>query len=212
MGTPYIDLSGKIFGKLIVLSADSLLHTNRCKYWLCRCECGVEKIINGKLLRTGQAQSCGCAIKYFEPTHGMSRTSIYIRYTSMLSRCYNSNRENFIRYGGRGIKVCSRWRGPQGFSNFVADMGLPNKGETLDRTDNDGDYTPKNCRWVSAKDNSRNRSNNNSIEYKGEVKSISEWAEYYKIPYGTLTKRIMTYLWSVEKALTTPVRGYQHES
>ncbi len=105
----------------------------------------------------------------FNYKHGKSGTSEYSIHSGILDRCYNSNATFYKYYGGRGIGVCDQWRGENGFSNFLRDMGdKPSKEYQIDRIDNDGDYSPENCRWTTAKDNTRNRSNNALYTFKGK--------------------------------------------
>jgi hypothetical protein len=104
-------------------------------------------------------------------------------------------------YGGRGIKVCEQWRD---FENFLADMGEQPSGKSLDRIDNDGDYEPGNCRWATAKQQSRNRGNNRLLAYGGKTRCVTEWAEMTgmgsSVIYGRLSRG-----WTVKATLTTPV-------
>jgi hypothetical protein len=123
----------------------------------------------------------------------------------MLARCSNPNATGYHRYGGRGIKVCDRWK--YSFSNFYEDMGDKPEGYTLERINNDGDYEPENCRWDSFKEQMRNRSNNVNVTYKGRTQCISAWEEEFGFSHGTVWNRIYTYGWSVEKAISTPVPG-----
>ena len=109
-------------------------------------------------------------------------------YRAMLTRCYNPNSSEWKRYGKRGIKVCDRWR--EDYANFISDMGRrPNDDCQLDRINNDGDYAPDNCRWISAKENSRNKRDNVVLEYKGKKHTIIEWSELLGIKPKTLYTR-----------------------
>lgn len=139
-------------------------------------------------------------------THGHcandSESRVYIIWLSMRSRCQNPRRDKWARYGGRGITVCERW---QRFENFWADMGEPPAGHSLERIDNDGPYSPENCRWASQKEQCRNTSRRHHIVYQGLRLTVAEWAERQGIPRKTLSYRLNTCGWDVERALTTPV-------
>lgn len=147
---------GKIFGRLQVIQQD---FSKRRKAWLCKCICGNTKIVTQSDLVTGNTKSCGC-LKREPKKHGMCCNrkdhSIYKRWQHMKSRCLDPTNPRYKDYGGRGITICSRWFT---FENYLKDVGLPPKGMQLDRIDNDGDYEPTNCRWVTPKENSNNRRN-----------------------------------------------------
>lgn len=128
-------------------------------------------------------------------------------WSQMRQRCQNTNDQRYDYYGGRGIKVCERWDGLNGFVNFLADMGPRPEGFQLDRKDNDGDYCPENCRWVSRKEQNRNTRQALKVTYNGETKAVGEWAEQLGIPKNTLKSRLFRAGWSVERAFTTPVRS-----
>jgi hypothetical protein len=120
----------------------------------------------------------------------------------MKSRCDNPIQTGYENYGGRGIKVCERWA--SSFEAFLSDMGDPPDDKAqLDRVDVDGDYEPSNCRWVSPKENSRNKRTNAVIEFNGERRCMTEWAELIGITHQALRRRIHILGWSIEKALTT---------
>ena len=107
----------------------------------------------------------------------------------MRTRCNNPNHETYDRYGGRGISICERWNK---FENFLEDMGERPEGMTLDRIDNDGDYTPENCRWSGKVQQMRNRSNNVLLTIYGKTMSVAEWHEIvaHEISYEGIRMRL----------------------
>jgi hypothetical protein len=146
---------------------------------LCVCNCGTKFFAWAHHLLSGNTASCGCkrstrigkkAVRYSEgystPGHPLSKH--YARWSGMMARCYRPKNHAYHRYGGRGVRVCKRWHS---FENFLADMGLPPAGFTLDRIDNDGNYEPDNCRWATRKEQSNNTSRNISPEVRG-VRSL----------------------------------------
>jgi hypothetical protein len=144
-----LDIVGKKIGSCTVIKRlDNLKDQS---YYLIRCDCGNEKTAFGYRLRAGKSTACPhCRIK----THGMSYTSTYKIWTGMLRRCTNKNFKAYKYYGGRGITVCDRWLE---FDNFLEDMGIRPDNLQIDRINNDGNYEPGNCRWVTAKVNNSNR-------------------------------------------------------
>jgi hypothetical protein len=155
-----IDLVGKRFGKWTVLrrNGSRKQQNGTVALWECRCNCGVERTVTSTNLRRGTSESCGktgCR----KIKHGMSFTSEYRTWAHMIARCYLSTVEQYPNYGGRGIRVCDRWRGKHGFENFFADMGpRPSSLHSLDRfPDHDGNYEKSNCRWATRSQQSKNR-------------------------------------------------------
>lgn len=136
--------------------------------------------------------------------HGLSYTAEYRAWQTMRLRCNNPRNRAYPSYGGRGIKVCDRWL--NSVEAFLADMGpKPSPAHEIDRRDNDGDYTPDNCRWTTRKINDRNRRNNRHIEINGETLTLVEWSERYAVRSETISERIDRG-WLPELAVTTPAR------
>ena len=161
------------------LTAIKELGTNksRHKMYLFKCACGNDKVATAINVRANRVKSCGCLSK----KHGKFGTNIYSVWAGMKSRCYYEKNENYINYGARGIKVCERWK--NSFENFYKDMGdKPSAKHQLDRIDNDGDYDPSNCRWVTPSENCLNRRNK---ENKTGFKNIKV------TPYGAYRARIV---------------------
>lgn len=155
-----IDLTGQRFGRLVVIKRARNGNTTGAK-WECQCDCGKQTISDGYDLRQGKAISCGCSRGTLFPEphfkHGCSNTKLYREWAGMKSRCYGKSSSSFKCHGGRGISVCEEWL--SGFAPFK-DWALKNgfcKDLTLDRINNDGNYEPSNCRWITNKEQSRNK-------------------------------------------------------
>lgn len=182
------------------------------KLWLCQCDCGATRSIPTSNLTTGKTKSCGCwrlEVLSARATHGARRhgleTKEYTIWTNIRSRCFNKRHKQYADYGGRGIRVCQRWR--ESFAAFFADMGeCPSSLYSLDRfPDNDGNYEPGNCRWATVKEQGRNRRSNRIVEFQGQRFCVSEWAERVGMKRCTLFMRLKRG-WNFERALLTPLR------
>lgn len=194
-------MTGKQFGRFLVLSERRGNGANKVM-WLCLCGCGTKKVIDGAALRSGHTQSCGCLRKEGgHVTHGMSKTNpVYAIWSSMKARCSNVRCKEYVFYGARGITVCDRWK--NSFSAFVDDMGKRPSGCSIERIDNNGPYSPENCRWATKTEQANNKRNNRRITFRGKTKTISEWSERIGIKRNTLYKRLYVRKWPIDKALT----------
>jgi len=201
------DITNQSFGRLIVICRVENAR-NRQTQWKCLCTCGESTIVRSTHLLTGHTKSCGCLIKEAvsesSKTHGMRETLEYSTWILMKNRCNNPNSDKYYLYGGRGIKVCSEWN--NSFENFYADMGdRPTNVHSIDRKDNNGNYTPENCRWATQQEQCRNKRNNRLITYAGKSLCVAEWAELIGMPPSTIYSRLYRG-WNEERVITTPKR------
>jgi len=167
----------------------------------CKCICGNEVVVRKPHFTNNHTKSCGCLNKEktskLNKTHGLSKSSTYKSWMSMINRCTNKNFTNFHNYGGRGIKVCERWLK---FDNFLLDMGIkPSKDFQIDRIDNDGNYELNNCRWSSRIENCNNKKNNIKYDYKGQLLSVSEISRLSGITRSRISNWKNRSNYSVEK-------------
>jgi hypothetical protein len=206
------NLEGLKVGRLTVVRFVEL-RKPRGAFWLVKCACGTEKILQGSAIGK-PALSCGCLQK--EATsgpklerrkHGKSKTKLAQAYRNMLERCLNPKCPAYRNYGGRGITICDEWLTSNvSFFKWAFDNGYSEELE-LDRADNEKGYTPENCRFVPILVNANNRRDNVKLVYAGEEKSVADWARVTGLPYSTLTQRIRVLKWPVEKAIETPRHG-----
>lgn len=211
---------GDRYGDLVIIrEVESRVWSGggRKRYFLCRCDCGKEKVVRLTHMRNGHTRSCGC---YVNPStvystthsvgyHGMKDSPEYGVWRDMKRRCYRPKARGYRNYGGRGIGVCERWR--HSFLAFFEDMGSrPSSDHQIDRIDGDRDYEPGNCRWATRAEQNRNRRDNRYLEFNGEKLCLTDWAKRYGIHKGTLHDRLARGL-SVREALTTPVRAYRSD-
>jgi len=202
------NLTGKRFGKLTVIGLNRI--SKNKTHWLCKCYCGCFSIVERSKLTMSRTKSCGCLIRENVSRrnfkHGFSfRLFVSPEYNvwrSMKFRCYNKLSKDFKRYGGRGIKVCKRWR--NSFRFFISDMGLrPSPRHSIDRINNDGNYEPGNVRWASRTEQARNTATNHRLTFNGETRSMAEWSDLLGLSYFLIRSRLNSG-WSVERALTEP--------
>lgn len=159
-----IDITGQTFGRLTAIEPAGV--RDRRTLWRCRCSCGNDAVVIGKLLRSGHTKSCGCwrSDNWFiqKETHGESHTRLHRIWRGMKTRCGNPKCEAFPRYGGRGIRVCPEWQSFEPFRDWASANGYSHD-LTIDRIDNDGHYEPGNCRWATYAAQSRNSPQNRAV-------------------------------------------------
>lgn len=191
----FIDLTGKRFGKLIVLNKSGVAK-NRQSIWRCRCDCGnIKNVIYGNLT-SGYTRSCGCLLKEngCPPKHNLSQTRIYRIYRGMKNRCYNKKHKDYKRYGARGIKICNEWlkendKGLLNFYNWAINNGYQDN-LSIDRIDNNGNYEPGNCRWADNETQCNNKRNCYYITYNNKTYTVAKWSKILNICESTIRERI----------------------
>lgn len=199
-------LIGQKFGRWTVIQQAN--NIDKRTLWFCECECGVKNNIDTSSLISGNSRSCGCLrneLRLTKIKHGMAdKVPEYNVWQAMRRRCNNPKDAYYADYGGRGIYVCQRWND---FSNFLADMGSrPSPKHQLDRfPDNDGPYSPENCRWATASENTSHTRRNLYFVIGGERRCLMEWVRYFDLDYRIVHARIRKGF-SIERAITQPVR------
>lgn len=193
-GSTKIDIIGQRFGRLTVIEETS--ERTKCgevKY-LCLCDCGNTKVKAGTALRYGNTRSCGCLLAESSSkrarTHGQSKTRLFRIWAGMKDRCTNPNRHEYKGYMGRGITVCEEWMND--FSAF-RDWSMENGYSdtlTLDRIDNDGPYSPENCRWTTRKAQGNNTRLTVHITVDGVTKNIGDWAATIGVARSTMSRHV----------------------
>lgn len=208
------DLTGLVFGRLTAIKLNHR-DNNSNSFWLCKCICGNKSVVRIGDLTSGNTTSCGCyrtersneALIKRSITHGETGTRLYNIWRSMKQRCNYKKHIGYERYGGRGIGICDEWNNSyESFKDWAMFSGYEDN-LTIDRINNDGNYEPNNCRWVDHRSQANNRRYNKKLSYKGEVLTISEWAEKLGVNKSTLSMRLRSG-WSVEDTLEKTVRKY----
>ncbi len=182
-------------------------YKGRYAYWTCKCQCvyGTIKDVAVSNLRNHSSKSCGCLLHECllqrNTSHGKRQTPEYTIWRSMRQRCEDSNSSGFYKYGLRGITVCKQWHD---FAVFYEDMGpRPSKKHSIERLDNEGNYTPDNCVWATSDVQSRNTRQNVMLTYDGITQCATDWAHTLGMKPKLLQGRIRDG-WSTEEALLTP--------
>lgn len=187
----------KRYNKWTVIGGETIIGND--KFLLCCCECGNEKLVRLKNLKSGISKNCGCVrnkkTTLRNTTHGKRHDKVWAVWNGMKQRCYNSKNRGYKNYGGRGITVCDKWKND--FISFVKDMGDVPVNMTIDRIDNNGNYCKENCRWATKLDQNRNRRSNVKID--GVCISI---ISKKLCGAASLVGKRLSRGWSIEKAIT----------
>lgn len=214
----YKNITGQKFGRFTAIELAGYRYQrggNRELYWKCVCECGEIRFIRTGALTSGDATSCGrhyseIVTKQMAAVGTRRITSLpeYSILAHMIGRCHNPKDAAYIGYGGRGIKVCDRWRfgegGKNGFECFFEDMGARHSNKhSIDRINNNGDYCKANCRWTTQTEQCRNTRKNRTATLNGETMCLSGWDERLGLKQGTVSRRIGIG-WDERRAITEP--------
>lgn len=216
-GGRFKDLAGKVFFRLTVidLAPNQIFQCGQSKTrWNCLCQCGKMVVVLAGNLTKGHTRSCGCfrhdtrrqyvGMSHPQAIHGLSATKEYQSWIAARHRVTNKSDPKYPSYGGRGIGMCSQWL--DSFETFYRDMGPRPPGTTLDRVDNNGWYSPENCRWSTPKTQARNRRSSMLIIIDGVEKTAVEWSEISGIDAGTIRQRISLHRWEEKRAVFSPSR------
>lgn len=220
---------GDIVGKLTVVSRCADQERYRGAYickrrvWMCKCECGNHVAVREDSLTsaTRPTRSCGClqsqngrtlGLLYGgRVTHGESRERLRNIWYLMLYRCQDPKSPAYANYGGRGITVCDSWAdasdGYKAFKSWALLNGYDDS-LTIDRIDNNGNYCPENCRWITLAEQAGNRRITRFVEYNGVTKTLSQWSLETGIPLKALYARIYRSGWPIDRALTQPIKTH----
>jgi hypothetical protein len=204
-----VDITGNRYGRLTAIKINHIKifkSGSKGEYWLCKCDCGNEKIILKNSLGK-RSNSCGCLLREKNgermKTHGESKTRLYGIWEAIKQRLYNKNHNSYINYGGRGISICNEWKSFNTFKEWALKNGY-NNNLSIDRIDVNGNYDPANCRWVTLQEQANNTRRNVNIEYRGVTMTASQWSNAVGGNNGLVAKRIRRG-WSEERAVNTPI-------
>lgn len=204
-----LDITGHRFGNWTALEHAGFIANKKPKIhrWLCKCDCGIQRIVRKSSLTCGETKHCGCQtakiVAAAVKTHGLRNHSAYPSWAAMIQRCTNPTHKNYTAYGGSGKTVCERWLS---LVNFCHDMGERPVGMTIERINNELGYSPENCRWATRQEQSRNKLVCRKYLHDGKEKTIYELSLESGIRQKSLRLRLARG-WSVDEAISHPLNG-----
>lgn len=210
----YSQYIGATLGNLTVLQVamkrSGETHKTHRATFVCRCSCGTTKELLAKNVLRGMSRSCGCRGQVSRTPDGMCQKPqykrLYYRWCNIKGRCHCPTYKTYHLYGGRGIYMCDRWR--NSFVTFVEDVGQPPfPGASIDRVDNDGPYSPENCRWATRTQQMSNTRRNRLVMWNNECHTVTEWGRILGISGKAIGSRI-SHGWSPEEALMRPIQHH----
>lgn len=199
----FIDLTGRVFGRLTVLSRAE--NMGKVPRWSCLCSCGKNTIVRGGCLRNAHTQSCGCIHTENNNSQGGGYLDQeYVSWYNMVQRCTNSDHISYKHYGAVGVTVCDTWAASfQEFKKYIGPKPTPK--HSIDRIDGSKGYEPGNVRWATSVEQAANRKSTAMVEYLGVTQPLATLARAHGLCPMIVNKRVFRSGWSVEKSLTTPV-------
>lgn len=208
-----IDITGNRYGRLKVINYAYSAKNQR--HWVCLCDCGNITLPTTNSLKKGNTTSCGCRAREltkkfnhdrrkYKMEYEKNRPVLYYTWLNMCRRCNNPKMPDYYRYGGRGIKVCDEWLDYSTFEEWAMNSGWE-KGLTLDRIDNEGNYFPENCRWATRDQQANNKRTCIFLTYNGKTQTMAQWARECGVSSTTISNRYHAG-WDAERIITTPVK------
>lgn len=198
-----VNITDQRFGRLRAVKLAFRDKHNR-EHWLFKCDCGQEKAIEKSSVKTGHTKSCGCLQldnnKIVGITHNKSKTREFKIWLGIKKRCLNRKCHAYKDYGARGIMICDRWL--ISFEDFLADMGYaPSQFHSIDRIDNNGNYEPSNCKWITRKEQNNNTRRNRIFSYEGKNYTLSNLCDKLGLKYQLIYDRVTKLKWKIEEAI-----------
>lgn len=201
----FLDITGKKYWKLTAVKYVG------DRKWLWKCDCGNQKVCDGRLVRKGEIKSCGCLVNEYQARRnnaGGKKNKYYGLWSGIKRRCFSKTDMHYPDYGARGISMAKEWQTDfWAFYEYICSLPhFEEEGTSLDRINNNGNYEPGNVRWATPKQQANNKRTSLVMDAFGKKQTCAEWAEEYGINYYTLWSRVFEYGMTAEEALLKPVR------